>query len=487
MPRTQLNFHTRNVAVVASRETMVDHNVVAVCVTGFTNSAYAQQHKLGLSLYLSPYNTRLLQGVYEETNVELLPSQLFTNEEALQYDLIVVVSAHDKVLPQLYPCTLKRTIVYQRVREYLAPTVARHVYTVVPPSPVEVLSTLIGTVHARLLHEQESRRRSSSTVAVKDSTIPKRLHMVWLAASTATTSEVPPAYMSNIADWTAVHPDYRVQVWLNLDIENLILDHEATLPITLAEFQALSPHICKCDVARLLVTFIEGGFYVDLDFIALSHLDTLPRQHTDYVIINEEHDVIAPGKTFNGFFGFAPAHRINEHLIRTCLSNNQHNKDVMTSTGPVAWTVALRAYDSIHSLTHRARVTNSGTATLIIPLTNTGKLAQAFEGTQRPICFTLWGEGTSWGTAVSGQKHALPEDGSHRRLLQDRLTAVHPPSEPRTPLVWVSLLILATVSLTFFLWLVNNKQKHHHHRVTPVQKTTPFPLTRTESVVSESK
>ena len=242
--------------------------------------------------------------------------------------------------------------------------------------------------------------------------IPQKLHFVWLAKNRLTPN-FPSKYIPNVKAWQSLMPEFTVKVWHDNDIEQLF-ESNSNLPITKEQYNTLTPHISKCDLARLLVTLVEGGYYMDLDFLSISSVLNLPREHSDYLIVQEipEHNIHVDGQVTNGFFGFVSKHPMNKALIQMCIENK--DDCVMANTGPIAWSRAIKTYNNNNN-NDPIKVSNECVSSLVMPLTNKGILTEAYNGDIPAVTMTLWRDGAHWGEHDC-HKNVNMQMGLHQKI-----------------------------------------------------------------------
>ena len=98
----------------------------------------------------------------------------------------------------------------------------------------------------------------------------KIIHQIWLGPE-----EMPDEFKAWAEGWKEQHPDWRYLLWTDKMAERFPL------------YRKLAP-LCdgwatKCDLLRLIVTYLHGGLYVDVDFECLKPMDELLEGH-DYVL-----------------------------------------------------------------------------------------------------------------------------------------------------------------------------------------------------------
>jgi mannosyltransferase OCH1-like enzyme len=83
-----------------------------------------------------------------------------------------------------------------------------------------------------------------------DTRIPRVIHLIWLG-----TKPMPSCVSSWTEHYAVRHPEWRVKVWRDEDIERIKLQNQA-------QFEAAEYFAGKADIARLEILEQEGGVYI---------------------------------------------------------------------------------------------------------------------------------------------------------------------------------------------------------------------------------
>jgi inositol phosphorylceramide mannosyltransferase catalytic subunit len=169
-----------------------------------------------------------------------------------------------------------------------------------------------------------ARRRDA---AGRDSVIPKRIHRVWIGG------EMPAEYRHFGEQWRALHPDWDVRDWSELDLGWLQNRREFD--------EATSPAV-KADIARYEIVRRYGGIYADVDFEPLCAFDAMAARTS--LLVGEER----PGHLNNALFGASPEHPFLEQVVRELPVSWRAQPDgaVTDRTGPAFFTRAFRRWRS---------------------------------------------------------------------------------------------------------------------------------------------
>jgi mannosyltransferase OCH1-like enzyme len=113
--------------------------------------------------------------------------------------------------------------------------------------------------------------------------IPKIVHFIWLGPDA-----FPPASIANITKWMALHPDWTVKFWTDIDREPPCAGIQKSL-VRNFTFSHLSTCYDKAEnfgekslLLRYEILFQEGGLYLDHDVEPLSSFNPLHTTHDFY-------------------------------------------------------------------------------------------------------------------------------------------------------------------------------------------------------------
>jgi mannosyltransferase OCH1-like enzyme len=206
-------------------------------------------------------------------------------------------------------------------------------------------------------------------------TIPKKIHMMWLGEGMNRDATPPARYMTAeyMLSWQSVMPTYALQCWSARDIDELIEQNQEKLGRWKhLYYHVLKYHIERCDVARLFVILIHGGWYFDLKNRCLKNLDGLAAGRT-FVCVRDvgyliDRCPLSPWrndpKVSNSFFAATPDHHLTRQLLDYIMYNYKGNGTVFEDTGPVTWGkfMALTGNLEQNSLTKRWSATRNSEA-----------------------------------------------------------------------------------------------------------------------------
>jgi mannosyltransferase OCH1-like enzyme len=177
--------------------------------------------------------------------------------------------------------------------------------------------------------------------------IPKIIHHVWIDPrdQAANESTIPSEIQDNLLSWRMLEVGYRQKVWLLVDILNLCEDQKK--PQVVQAILACRRPSMQADIARLLLLYIFGGFWVDLKL----HLNYrfLDRFIDNDLILCEnfpKDDLLVPnGRLSGNFIGAVPGNVVIIEALASAVSNvnNQMREPMYHETGANNLEVALHS------------------------------------------------------------------------------------------------------------------------------------------------
>lgn len=248
--------------------------------------------------------------------------------------------------------------------------------------------------------------------------IPRKLHLMWLSRDTHVPIDtiesistdpiqlVPVEYRANVARFIHVNPEWSVTIWTNNTVDQLMEEH---FPNYWKWYSKIERIITRCDFARWCILYVHGGLYCDLDFYNAAPLDGLI-QDKEVLLFPDirENQPSSKKRTYmcNGVVGFCP----NSSFIEGWLKQMETNiasipaysslqsrreydfQSVMRSTGPTA------LMDYFNSLDVKPLMSRP---TLVCPYTHQRKASASLRPYDTIYLYTLWDEGTEWGTVAT--------------------------------------------------------------------------------------
>lgn len=164
--------------------------------------------------------------------------------------------------------------------------------------------------------------------------IPPVLHQTWK------TAEVPSKFFDHLASWRRLHRHWRFEFWDDARCRRFVAEH---FPKYLREYDRMSG-IKRADVIRIIVLYVQGGVYADIDVEAVSPLGPLLAAALAVragVLLGEEnfvHSVLLEHKSTwlvsNAVMASAPGHPFWLDALREIFSNTWCGDDPVQCTGP---------------------------------------------------------------------------------------------------------------------------------------------------------
>tara|TARA_B100001094_G_scaffold324240_1_gene376525 strand:+ start:3367 stop:4752 length:1386 start_codon:yes stop_codon:yes gene_type:complete len=150
--------------------------------------------------------------------------------------------------------------------------------------------------------------------------IPKIIHQIWK------TETVPPEFYNFCASWKSHHksPEWTYKLWTDNEIDWLIKGH---FPEYYDLMKSISIKIIYFDIARYIILWVYGGYYVDLD---VECFQKIPYDNKTSLYLTEEHVEHATRHNMNKlltnwFIGATRKHNFIYELIHRSVkpSNDQ--------------------------------------------------------------------------------------------------------------------------------------------------------------------
>lgn len=97
--------------------------------------------------------------------------------------------------------------------------------------------------------------------------IPRIIHQTWRDAET-----IPSSWQQASNSCRHLHPGYQYRLWTDKTARELI---ESEFPCLLPTYDSYPYDIQRADMIRLVILYVYGGIYLDLDIICLKSLEQL--------------------------------------------------------------------------------------------------------------------------------------------------------------------------------------------------------------------
>ncbi|AOM80175.1 glycosyltransferase family 32 protein [Pedobacter steynii] len=166
--------------------------------------------------------------------------------------------------------------------------------------------------------------------------IPKKIHLIYK------THHIPKEYENFLESIQLHHPEWEITVYDDAEARAIVLNH---MPDLLEIYDQYSLNVQRTDLFRIIVVYLFGGFYLDLDMLCFKSLNPLC-QHK--LVLGEEKKLTPeeclklglthPVRIANYMFGSIPRHAFWLELIHGIREYSRieirNEDDVLNSTGP---------------------------------------------------------------------------------------------------------------------------------------------------------
>jgi mannosyltransferase OCH1-like enzyme len=248
----------------------------------------------------------------------------------------------------------------------------------------------INVIRARLEAELLSATITHPRQHPTSPSIPPKIHQMWLDKNDPTSKNYPAKYQDYVKSWTTNNPEFQYRLWNVDEFRNLC----SRYPHYLEFFDKIPTWISKCDFARVVVLFDEGGLYVDLDFKCLKNIAPILVNQEIFLgrCVPEEEALLGTGAINNNIMGSTVGHPFMKGWLDYMVKhyNWDEPKNVMCNTGPIG----LFTYYQQSPLRDTVRFQDQA---LCFP-TNYIDPFQVQPSCKNRECFAynLWKEGTNW-------------------------------------------------------------------------------------------
>lgn len=166
--------------------------------------------------------------------------------------------------------------------------------------------------------------------------IPKSIHLV------NKTKEVQEKYHKYLTSIQKLHPHWNIKIYDDIEARRIVA---LEMPEILKTYDSYEWDIQRADVFRLIVVYLYGGFYMDLDMLCLRNMDDLCNNR---LVLGEEKTMTSEEcraiglkdklRIANYMFGAIPRHTFLISVINAIVEANQikimKEDDILESTGP---------------------------------------------------------------------------------------------------------------------------------------------------------
>jgi mannosyltransferase OCH1-like enzyme len=134
-------------------------------------------------------------------------------------------------------------------------------------------------------------------------TIPKIIHQIWIQGE----DEIPENLVVNKNKIKELHPDWEYVLWDEISILELLKNTNKEWFATYYKFDYLHQ---KVDYVRLIILYVYGGIYIDMDAYTIKKLNSLFDKYSEYDLI------VSYAKEINFMTNFAMCKKMSN-----CLNN----------------------------------------------------------------------------------------------------------------------------------------------------------------------
>lgn len=221
-----------------------------------------------------------------------------------------------------------------------------------------------------------------TTPIIKNLKIPKIIHFMWFSTDN---SDIPSKYHQYLENFKIHNPEYEFKIWLR---NNTLDEVYANFPQYYEDLLKIQPIISVCDILRFMVVYIYGGLYIDADFNCRRNVS--PLLDNKDILIFEEMPEHQGNYLCNGCFAASPKHDFILGWIAQMFENRKQKVGVMETTGPSAF------YKYFSETENKPELSDG---CLIMPYTQQQSLSCQCSNTDDHILYTLWSEGSGWGSS----------------------------------------------------------------------------------------
>ena len=142
-----------------------------------------------------------------------------------------------------------------------------------------------------------------------DNEIPKILHAVWFDEKDILLKTYPQDYRKSMILRKITNPEFQERMWCYTDVKEAMCKSDELSPF-IPFFQYISPLQNKLNFAKLIVVYLEGGVYADVDFVFKKSLASLIKDKEEYFVYEPIEHMENGGATMisNTFFAAKKHH-----------------------------------------------------------------------------------------------------------------------------------------------------------------------------------
>lgn len=184
--------------------------------------------------------------------------------------------------------------------------------------------------------------------------IPKIIHYIFLS-KTEKPNPLFPKFMKKTKN---MHPGWEIKTYNEDDAQRILFEH---FPLLLPTYNNYQHYVQRADFLRVILVYLYGGFYMDMDMFCLKNLNALLEFK---LVLAEERTILPVEKLFfernrdvvvkhrmevgNYMFGSESKHPFWLYLIRMMVNksiiNIETEGDILETTGPLLLTSVYHMY-----------------------------------------------------------------------------------------------------------------------------------------------
>lgn len=176
--------------------------------------------------------------------------------------------------------------------------------------------------------------------------IPQTIHLIGAG------KVPPPKYIAFVEQMRALHPLWNIIIWDDATALSVVDEH---FPDWKLYYRAYKIPVQRTDIFRVMVVYLHGGFYLDMDMYCLKNLQSLCKYDmvlgVEKILPEDECkrlQQIYPLRIANYMFGSRPYHSFWLDFLAAAKikagSAINHESDVLDTTGPGLLTKVYHEY-----------------------------------------------------------------------------------------------------------------------------------------------
>lgn len=176
--------------------------------------------------------------------------------------------------------------------------------------------------------------------------IPKIIHFLWVDFSNELNQNpvIPEKHLANLTHTKLLHPDYQIKIWNGYECDQLVNKY---FPSKYKIYWSLQKPIMRCDFARLVILYVFGGIYSDMDRISLKTYNEILSKYSEYDFITSKTGDFSFYDDVNNDIMFAT--KQNDFVFQCIQGIKKHNAwfnllNVFLTAGPLYMQQMYRRY-----------------------------------------------------------------------------------------------------------------------------------------------